>query len=130
MCRGRGSHFGMTQRTRVLIIAALLAASAASVYLPVVHHPFLNLDDNQYVSENPHVQDGLSWTTVAWAFTSYEALNWHPLTWLSHAADVQIFGPEPAGPHAINLLLHVLNVVLLFLVLERATGYTGRSAMV
>ena len=113
-----------------LATALLLAVATVVLYLPVRHHPFLNLDDNQYVTENPHVQDGLTWPTVKWAFTSYYALNWHPLTWLSHAADVQMFGADPAGPHLVNLLLHVLNVVLLFLVLQRATGYTGRSAMV
>ncbi len=72
----------------------------------------------------------MQWETVAWAFTSYDALNWHPLTWLSHALDVQMFGLDPAGHHDVNLLLHVANVVLLFLVLQSATGYLGRSAIV
>jgi hypothetical protein len=113
-----------------LLVAVLLGAATTAVYLPVVHHPFFNLDDNQYVTENLHVQAGLSRATVRWAFRSYDALNWHPLTWLSHAADVQMFGLRPAGHHAINLLLHVANVLLLFFVLQRATGFTGRSAMV
>ncbi len=98
--------------------------------LPVAHHPFLNLDDNQYVTANPHIQNGLSWDAVQWAFTSYWSFNWHPLTWLSHALDVQIFGLDPTGPHLVNLALHVINVLLLFWVLARATGYVGRSAMV
>ena len=112
------------------VVTLLLALATLALYFPVIHHPFLNLDDNQYVTENPYIQDGLTWSTVTWAFTSYDALNWHPLTWLSHATDVQVFGLDPAGHHAVNLLLHALNVVVLFLVLRQATGYVGRSAMV
>ncbi len=67
---------------------------------------------------------------MEWAFTTYYASNWHPLTWLSHALDCQMFGLDPAGPHEVNLLLHVVNVLLLFWVLDRATGMAGRSAMV
>jgi protein O-mannosyl-transferase len=115
---------------RFLLLGFLLAAATVAVYFPVGHHPFLNLDDNQYVTANPHVQGGLSWETVSWAFTSYYSFNWHPVTWLSHAFDVEMFGLDPAGPHFVNLVLHVLNVLLLFWVLARATGYIGRSAMV
>ncbi len=120
----------VSSATRNLIICVLLAAATVAVYFPVHRQPFLNLDDNQYVTDNLHVQDGLNWPTVMWAFTSYYALNWHPLTWLSHAGDVQLFGLDPAGHHEVNLLLHVVNVLLLFWVLQRATGYAGRSAMV
>ena len=66
---------------------------------------------------------------IGWAFTTYYASNWHPLTWLSHAFDYDLFGPDPAGPHEINLLLHVCNVLLLFWLLEKATGMTGRCAL-
>jgi len=110
--------------------ALLLASVSILLYFPVAHHPFLNLDDNQYVTANPHVQAGLTWDAVHWAFSSYYSFNWHPLTWLSHALDVQLFGIDPAGPHVVNLALHVLNVLLLFWVLARATGYIQRSAMV
>src|SRR5690242_20284893 len=113
----------MSESRRTLLAVLLLAVAMIGVYFPVVHHPFLNLDDDQYVTQNLHVQDGLTRETVAWAFNSYEAFNWHPLTWLSHAADVQVFGVEAGAHHAVNLLLHVLNVVLLFLVLQRSTGY-------
>jgi tetratricopeptide (TPR) repeat protein len=115
---------------RFLLLGFLLAAATVAVYFPVGQHPFLNLDDNQYVTANPHVLGGLSWETVSWAFTSYYSFNWHPLTWLSHAFDVEMFGLDPAGPHLVNLALHVLNVLLLFWVLVRATGSIGRSAMV
>ena len=101
-----------------------------ALYYPVSNHPFLNYDDDLYVVYNPHVHAGLHWATVAWAFTSFDASNWHPLTWLSHALDYQLFQLNPAGHHDVNLLLHVLNVLLLFWVLQRATGFVGRSAMV
>ncbi|MFZ0794076.1 MAG: glycosyltransferase family 39 protein, partial [Candidatus Korobacteraceae bacterium] len=101
-----------------------------ATYYPVRNHPFLHFDDSKYVTANPEVQAGLSGSTVEWAFTTYYASNWHPLTWLSHALDCQMFGMDPAGPHEINLLLHVVNVLLLFWVLKRATGRVGRSAMV
>ena len=76
------------------------------------------------------MQAGLTWDTVHWAFTSYHVGTWHPVTWLSHALDCQLFDIDPGGPHDVNLLLHVLNVLLLFWVLWRATGYVGRSFMV
>jgi protein O-mannosyl-transferase len=115
---------------RLWVLSLVLVAATVSLYLPVAHHPFLNLDDNQYVTANPHVEDGLNWQTVQWAFTSYYSFNWHPLTWLSHAEDVQLFGLDPAGHHLVNLGLHTLNVLLLFWVLTRATRSIGRSAMV
>jgi hypothetical protein len=115
---------------RNLLLSILLAAATVAVYYPLHHHPFLNLDDNQYVTDNTDIQGGLNWDTVTWAFTTYYSLNWHPVTWLSHALDVQMFGLDSARHHDVNLLLHVLNVVLLFWVLERATSYAGRSAVV
>ena len=72
----------------------------------------------------------MTWDTVRWSFTTYHVGTWHPLTWLSHALDCQLFDLDPAGPHDVNLLLHVLNVLLLFWVLQRATGSVGRSFMV
>ncbi len=104
--------------------------AAVATYYPVGNHPFIHFDDNKYVTANPQVLAGLSWSTVEWAFTTYYASNWHPLTWLSHALDCQMFGPDPVGPHEVNLLLHVVNVLLLFWVLERVTSKAGRSAMV
>jgi hypothetical protein len=101
-----------------------------ALYYPVSHHPFVNYDDTVYVTNNSHVQAGLDWDTVKWAFTTYDEANWHPLTWLSHALDYQLFEQNPAGHHDVNLLLHVLNVLLLFWVLQQATGFAGRSFMV
>ncbi len=104
--------------------------ATVAVYFPVNHHPFLNYDDLPYVVDNPHIKSGLDWDTISWAFTSFYQSNWHPLTWLSHALDVQMFQLAPGGHHDMNLVLHVVNVLLLFWVLQRATGYVGRSAMV
>ncbi len=113
-----------------LALALLLAIITVILYLPVRHDPFVNYDDDLYVINNAHVNHGLSLDTVKWAFTTYDAFNWHPLTWLSHALDCQIFQLNPAGAHATNVLLHALSVVLLFWVLWRATGYSGRSFVV
>ncbi len=118
-----------------LSLSLLLLVATLGLYYPVVHHPFANLDDRGYVYGNPHVQDGLTWATVKWAFTSYgpvtpEVPDWHPLTWLSHALDCQIFDVDPAGHHAVNVLWHSLDAVALFWMLLLATGYLGRSFMV
>jgi tetratricopeptide (TPR) repeat protein len=113
----------------------MLFAATVALYWPVHAHPFTNFDDGPYVYANPHILSGLSWDTVKWAFTSIGTVtpdvpDWHPLAWLSHAMDTQLFGPDPAGPHDVNVFFHALNVVLLFWVLWRATRALGRSAMV
>ncbi len=115
---------------QTLLLGLLLVVATIELYSRVNRFPFVNYDDGDYVTNNIHVQTGLDWDTVRWAFTTYAAANWHPLTWLSHALDCQIFDLSPAGPHDVNLLLHVLNVLLLFLVLQQATGFIGRSFMV
>jgi Flp pilus assembly protein TadD len=100
------------------------------VYAPVRRHEFVNLDDPAYVVENPQVGAGLTWSGARWAFTTGHAGNWHPLTWLSHMLDVQLFGMD-AGPHHVtSALLHVANTLLLFGLLQRTTGAAGRSAVV
>src|SRR5204863_4262446 len=107
-----------------------LALITLVVYLPVLGHSFLDYDDQQYVKENLHVQAGLSWQGAVWAFKSFYASNWHPLTWLSHMLDSQIFGLSPAGHHLTNVMLHVFNTLLLFAVLHRMTDAVWRSAFV
>ncbi len=116
------------QRIKVLIGLALGLITLA-VYLPAIHHEFLDYDDQEYVAENPHVRAGLTWQGVVWTFGQH-ASNWHPLTWLSHMTDCQLYGLKPAGHHLTNVLLHVANTVLLFLVLNRMTGTKWRSAAV
>jgi len=111
-------------------LAILLALATVALYGRVNDYPFVNYDDTLYVTQNAHVQAGLTWETVRWAFTTYRVGTWHPLTWLSHALDYRMFGLDPGGPHDVNLLLHVMNVLLLFWALQAATGFTGRSFMV
>ena len=91
---------------------------------------FLNFDDPLYVTENDHVRQGLSWSSLAWAFTTRAADFWHPLTWLSHMLDWQLYGWNAWGHHLTNLMLHMANTLLLFAVVRGMTGATGRSAMV
>ncbi len=114
----------------ILLLGACLVMAVLALYYPVSGHPFLNYDDDVYVLKNSHINAGLSWQTLKWSFTSFYASNWHPLTWLSHALDCQMFGLDAGKQHDTNLALHALNVLLLFIVLWRATSYIGRSAMV
>ena len=107
-----------------------LTALTLTAYWEIKDHSFVSYDDDVYVVSNAHVQKGLSWSNVAWAFTSTGAANWHPLTWLSHMLDVQLFGLNPAGHHLTSLMLHIANVVLLFLVLQVMTGALWPSALV
>jgi Flp pilus assembly protein TadD len=107
-----------------------VAALAAGVNWPVVRNGFAGYDDNEYVTENPHVNTGFSRANTRWAFTAAHSSNWHPLTWLSHQADCVLFGLNPAGPHAVNLLLHVLNTALLFWWLSGLTGAISPSVFV
>ena len=86
--------------------------------------------DIDYVTENRIVRQGLTWHGVAWAFQTVHAANWHPLTWLSHMLDVQIFGLQPSPHHLVNLLFHIANTILLFLLLRRMTSALWRSAFV
>ncbi len=115
---------------RKLVLALLLVLVTLAVYNPVARNGFVKFDDDHYVTDNPRVQAGLGWTTIAWAFTSFDLANWHPLTWLSYALDFQLFRLNPTGYHYMNLLLHALNALLLFLILQWFTGYTARSLMV
>jgi hypothetical protein len=111
-------------------IALGLAALVLAVYWGAGRLGFVAFDDGLYVTENAVVRRGLTWDGVAWAFTSFHASNWHPLTWLSHMADVQLFGDGPAWMHRVNVAWHLAGVALLFLVLRRATGAVWRSALV
>ena len=101
-----------------------------ALYWPVSGYPFVRLDDPEYVSENVNVLSGLSWSGLSWAFTSFDAANWHPLTWLSHMLDCQLFGLNAGRHHLHSVLLHALNSSLLFMVLRRLTSAIWRSALV
>ncbi len=112
-----------------LIIIVLVGMTVLG-YWGVWKNDFVNFDDTQYVVENRLVKKGLTWEGVGWAFTSFHASNWHPLTWLSHMLDVTIFGMWPGGHHITNLVFHLLNTILLFLFLKYATQKLWPSALV
>ncbi len=117
-------------RTTVSVVALLLFFGTLLLYYPTLQNGFVNYDDPAYVTSTPHVQQGLTHRSLAWAFTSTAEANWHPLTWLSHMLDAQLFGLRPPGHHAQSVLWHAVNVVLLFFLLAKATGFVGRSAVV
>lgn len=118
------------QRHATLLLAVLLALLTLGLYANSIQVGFVSYDDPGYVTNNYHVQRGMTGQGVIWAFTTTTEANWHPLTWLSHMTDVQVFGMRPAGHHLTNVLLHALDVVLFFLVLHGATRAPLRSAAV
>lgn len=111
-------------------ILLLLSVGTLAVYVPVRDHEFLLYDDYGYIVRNFYLQPGVTWENIVWAFTSGYAANWHPLTWISHMVDYQLFGLNPAGHHLHNVLLHVLNSIVLFLVVWKMTGAEWPSAFV
>lgn len=115
---------------RVWFIGLALAVVTVAVYSPVLWHPFVNYDDESYIVENDHIHSGLTLAMVRWALTSMDESNWHPVTWLSHALDCQLFGLNSSGHHATNAILHALNAALLFWLLFQATGARWRSLAV
>ena len=115
---------------RSFVLCLLLVVATLAVYNPVNRNAFVNFDDNDYITHNPQVRAGVNWQTIAWAFDGYHAANWHPLTWISHAIDCSVFGVNPAGHHYMNVVLHSVDAILLFLLLQSATGFTWRSLMV
>jgi tetratricopeptide (TPR) repeat protein len=119
-----------TKVIRWLVICALLMGLTAFTFWPVLHSDFVNFDDNSYVTQNPYVLGGLSASDIAWAFKTAYFGNWHPITWLSHMLDVEIFGLNPSYHHLTNLLLHICNTCLLFWFLAQATARTWPSAIV
>jgi len=112
------------------VLCLLLAVTTMAVFLPVARHGYVNYDDSDYVTANTHVQSGLRWENVVWAFKSGHASNWHPLTWMSHMLDVQLFGQKAGAHHLVSLGFHIANTLLLLLLLRRLTGALWRSFMV
>ena len=111
-------------------MAAALALATLAVYGQVIGHQFIDLDDDLSIRDNPMVSGGVTLKGIAWAFTTFHDSNWHPLTWLSHMVDCQIFGLNAGGHLFVNALIHVANTLLLFLLLQRLTGASWRSAIV
>lgn len=116
---------------RLTVVGAIgLFVLTLLLYAPVGQFEFVDFDDSEYVYDNTHLNRGISWSGIAWAFTKSHSANWHPLTWLSHMFDCQLWGATPGPMHWHNVLLHALNAVLLFGWLRQATGATGRSWVV
>ena len=118
---------------RNVFICLLLTGLTLAAFWPVGHLGFINYDDyskDGYIVENPNIQKGINLESVSWTFTTTQASNWHPVTWLSHMLDCQLFGLNPAGHHWVNLAFHITNTVLLFIVLRQLTQTVWRSALV
>ncbi|MHC4417193.1 MAG: hypothetical protein ACYSU6_01260, partial [Planctomycetota bacterium] len=123
----------MVQKWGKLIIAAICAGLAILTVMGfegVRRNEFVDYDDYEYVVENRQVQAGITGASVKWAFTSTHANNWHPVTWLSHMLDCELFGLDSGRHHLTNLLFHVLNTLILFWVLRRASGSVWASGFV
>ncbi len=118
------------QRVRDLTIGGLLVILTVTAFAPLAGNDFINCDDPDYVTNNPHVQAGFAPREIAWAFTTTHTGTWHPLTWLSHMLAYRVFGADPGGHHWTNLGLHVSSTLLLFVLLRRATNAPWRSAFV
>lgn len=116
-------------RLGILFLLALVAATLL-VYGQVRHFEFINYDDTEYVTENVNVRGGLIVEGIVWAFRTVHAGNWHPLTWLSHMLDVSLFGMDPGGHHVMNLIFHIINTLLVFVVFSKMTGAIPKSAFV
>jgi tetratricopeptide (TPR) repeat protein len=115
---------------REAFLSLILTAVTVAVFWQVTNSEFVNFDDDQYVTENSHVHEGLTREALIWAFTTSHMGNWHPLTWMSHMVDCQIFGLNPRGHHLTSLFFHTLNTVLLFMVLKWMTGALWQSLFV
>lgn len=115
---------------RTIAFCLLLTVATVAVYFPALHNGFVNYDDPRYILHNPHLQSGVNWQTIRWSVTAFYESNWHPLTWISHALDISLFRLNPAGHHAVNILLHTLNALLLFFALRDATKRDWESFFV
>ena len=113
-----------------ILVCLFLVIATLLVYWQVKNHSFVNYDDRQYVTHNHYVNTGFTLESIKWSFTAIHSSNWHPLTWLSHMLDCQIYGMNPGHHHLTNVLLHILNTLLLFLVFKRMTGKLWQSGFV
>jgi protein O-mannosyl-transferase len=120
----------MLTKHRSFWICLVLTLATTAVFWQVFTSDFINYDDPDYVYENPNIQAGITPKAIKWAITTGYASNWHPLTWLSHMLDWQLFGSKPAGHHLVNLIFHIANTLLLFIVLKQMTHRLWPSAFV
>jgi hypothetical protein len=125
-----GSIFEAPTLFRSILIYLILVYATLNAYVGVTSFDFINYDDRQYVTENSHVRNGLTGDNIRWALTATTVSNWHPLTWISHMADVQLYGMNPAGHHFTNVLFHITNAVMLLMLLTKMTGERWKSSFV
>lgn len=115
---------------KVLFVGICLTVGIVVVYIKVQNFDFVGYDDELYVTQNHYVQKGVSIEGLKWAFTTFHSGNWHPLTWLSHMLDCELYGMNPAGHHWTNIEFHIANTLLLFIILFGMTGALWQSAFV
>ena len=120
----------MSERKKTFLVCLGLILGIAAVFGPAIGYGFVFFDDQVYLQDNRSINSGFSWSGFLWAFQTGYAANWHPVTWLSHMLDCQLYGLNPAGHHATNILLHAANSTLVFLLLKRTTGKLWPSAVV
>ncbi len=125
-----GLSFGRRPHKGALWLGLAITFVTLALYWQVGGYEFVNFDDKDYVQDNSHIATGISVSNIAWAFTSLEAANWHPLTWLSHMLDVQLYGLNAGGHHISSVVIHAAAAVLLLLLLYRLTGAVWQSALV
>ena len=121
---------GIPTRYRSILVPLALTLTTLVVFYQVHGFAFVNYDDPDYAYDNPYIQIGITLKAVKWAFTTDFAANWHPVTWLSHMLDWQLFGNNAGGHHLTNLILHIANTLLLFIVLRQMTSAFWQSAFV
>jgi tetratricopeptide (TPR) repeat protein len=120
----------LTRNQQFALVGIVLALGTLILYWPMLRNGFTNFDDDAYITGNPHVKAGLTWSGVVWAFKTDRGALWFPLTWVSHMLDCQLYGLNPGGHHLTNLLFHIANTLLLFLLLNHLTGALWRSGFV
>src|SRR5271157_2030494 len=125
-----GSAAQIRRPYSLLAVCGFLLLAVILVFAQTLTHDFVNFDDRDYVYENPHVRAGLTGAGTAWAFTTYCCCNWHPLTWLSHMLDCQLYELKPGGHHLTSAVLHAAAAILLFLAFQQMTGALWPSAWV
>ena len=113
-----------------ICICLFLVVATFAAYWQINTHDFIGYDDDKYLTQNRYVNQGMSKESIVWAFKSTHASNWHPLTWLSHMLDVELFGMNPGAHHLTNLLFHILNTLLLFILFRRMSAHVWQSGMV
>ena len=119
-----------TRKSIKTLVCIFLILTTLAVYWQMLDHGFVYFDDIEYITQNWHIKAGLTSESVTWAFTSSHAANWHPITWLTHIVDYQFYGLTPSGHLLTNLLIHIANALLLFIVLLRMTGAAWQSGFV